>query len=175
MLHAIEGETLHWQCRIIDRKGRLLSCGQMKQAHIEEAQYHLELGDSETGRGAVICLPTCECGARCFLKADYDLEELYDELQEVADPETGMSVHVLPLRYLRNLQAHAMLYERGRADYAPVLDMPPQALLEHPGFASVKQSTVAALWFGYSVARIYEQGLIAGGDHADQRAIAGSD
>ena len=163
MLHAIMGETLHWQCLIFDRKGRLKSCGQWKSAPIDEAAYHLGIGDQETGRGAVIALPRCSCGARCTLKADYDLEELSDELQEVTDEETGESVRVLPLRYIRNLQAHWMLYERGKAAFAPVLPMPPQALIEHPGFASVKPATVYALWFGYLAARAEVPALIEGG------------
>jgi hypothetical protein len=153
MLAKIEGEMLHWQCLIYDRKGRLKSCGQWKSAHIDETEYQLQYADHETGRGAVIALPRCECGAHCFLKADYDLEELADALQEVTDEETGNSVHVLPYRYIRNLQAHWMLYERGKAAYAPVLEMPPIALLEHPQFASVKPATVMALWFGYLAAR----------------------
>jgi len=168
MLHAIVGETLHWQCRIVDRKGRLKSCGQWRTAHIEEARYQLRQ-DEGTGRGAVIALPRCECGAQCFLKADYDLEELYDELQEVVDPETGNSVLVLPLRYLRNIQAHWMLYKRGLATYAPVLAMPPQAVLEHPSFASIKPATVMALWFGYSTVKRYGgnngANTIAGSEH----------
>jgi hypothetical protein len=162
MLAAIEGETLHWQCRIVDRKGRLLSCGQWKSAHIDETEYQLEVADRATGRGAVIALPRCECGARCFLKADYDLEELSDELQEVTDPETGQTVQVLPLRYLRNLQAHWMLYERGLAAFAPVLPLPPLALVEHPQFAACKPSTVYALWFGYLASREDSTALIGG-------------
>jgi hypothetical protein len=153
MLHAIDHEMLHWQCLILDRKGRVKSCGQWKTAHIDEAEYQLLHDEDGTGRGAVIALPRCECGAHCFLKADYDLEELYDELQEVTDEETGATVAVLPYRYIRNLQAHWMLYERGKADYAPVLPMPPIALLERPEFASVKPATVMALWFGYLAAR----------------------
>jgi hypothetical protein len=161
MLHAIIEDMLHWQCLIRDRKGRLKSCGQMKQARIDETVY--QLADRATGRGAVIALPRCECGARCFLKADYDLEELSDELQEVMDEETGMSVRVLPLRYIRNLQAHWMLFERGRAAFAPVLPMPPQALIEHPQFATCKPSTVYALWFGYLAARETMPALIGEG------------
>jgi hypothetical protein len=163
MLQAIEGETLHWQCRIVDRKGRLKSCGQMKQAHIDEAEYLLVENERTPGRGSVIALPRCECGARCFLKADYDLEELSDELQEVTDEETGQTVRVLPLRYIRNLQAHWMLFERGKAAFAPVLPMPPIALVEHPQFASVKPSTVYALWFGYLASREAGQALIGEG------------
>jgi len=52
------------------------------------------------------------------------------------------------------------LYERGKAAYAPVLPMPPQALIEHPQFASVKPATVIALWFGYLAARESGQTLI---------------
>jgi hypothetical protein len=152
MLQAIEGDTLHWQCLIFDRKGRVKSCGQWKQAHIDETEYQLLHDEDGTGHGAVIALPRCECGAHCFLKADYDLEELSDELLEETDPETGMSVRLLPLRYIRNLQAHWMLYERGKAAYAPVLPMPPIALLERPEFAMCKPSTVMALWFGYLAA-----------------------
>jgi hypothetical protein len=62
-------------------------------------------------------------------------------------------VRLLPYRYIRNLQAHWLLYERGLAAFAPVLPMPPIALLERPEFASVKPATVMALWFGYLAAR----------------------
>ncbi len=160
MLQAIEGEMLHWQCLIFDRKGRVKSCGQWKQAHIDETEYQEAQDVKVPGRGAVILLPACPvCEARCFLKADYKLKELYKALQVVTDEETGDTVHVLPYRYIRNLQAHWMLYERGKATYAPVLPMPPIALLEHQSFASVKPATVQALWFGYLAAREYVPAL----------------
>lgn len=170
MIDAITTDNiLYWQCRGGEKDEW---CGAWCQAHIDESEYREALDAKVPGRGAVIDLPACPvCGAITSLKADYRLKELYKALQEVTDEETGAMVHVLPYRYIRNLQAHWMLYEQGKAAYAPVLPMPPQALLEHQSFASVKPATVIALWFGYLAAREYvpslkEQnigGLIGGG------------
>jgi hypothetical protein len=170
MLDTITTDNiLHWQCRGGEEDEW---CGEQCECHIDETVYQEAIEQEVPGRGAVIVLPACPvCGAVTSLKADYRLKELYKALQEVTDPETGSIVHVLPYRYIRNLQAHWMLYERGRAAYAPVLPMPPIALLAHESFASVKQATVMALWFGYLAAREYvpalkeqpPQGLIEGG------------
>jgi hypothetical protein len=54
------------------------------------------------------------------------------------------------------LHIHALLHQSGKAEHAPVLAMPPQALLEHPSFRSAKPETVYALWFGYSTLRAYK-------------------
>jgi hypothetical protein len=152
MLDTITDEgMLSWQCR---GGGEDEWCGASNTAHIDETVYQEAIEQKVPGRGAVIVLPACPvCGAVTSLKADYRLKELYKALQVVTDEETGSQVHVLPYRYIRNLQAHWMLYQSGKAAYAPVLDMPPQALLEHPSFASVKPATVMALWFGYLAAR----------------------
>jgi hypothetical protein len=87
------------------------------------------------------------------LKADYTLEELYEAL--IRYEEQGMCAYLLPLRYVFNLHVHFLLYQRGKAAYAPVLEMPPQALLEHPSFASIKPATVYALWFGFATVKQY--------------------
>jgi hypothetical protein len=151
MLEQIEGEMLHWQCRGGEEDEW---CGTECQSHIDSAAYREAPDAKVPGRGAVIVLPACPvCGAITTLKADYRSKELYKALEVVTDEETGNTVHVLPYRYIRNLQAHWMLYEAGSATYAPVLPMPPIALLEHQSFASVKPATVMALWFGYLAAR----------------------
>jgi hypothetical protein len=154
MLEAITNEgMLHWCCMGGEEDEY---CGEPCTCHIDEVVYREAPDQKVPGRGAVIDLPACPaCGAHCSLKADYRLKELYKALQQVTDEETGATAYVLPLRYVRNLQAHRMLYQSGKAEHAPVLEMPPQALLEHPSFEGVKPSTVAALWFGYSTMRQY--------------------
>jgi hypothetical protein len=144
---------LHWRCMGGEEDEY---CEHQCMCHRDEAEYQEAHDQKIPGRGAVIALPACPaCGALSFLKADYRLKELYKCLQTVEDEETGAIAYVLPLRYVRNLQVHWMLYQAGKAAYAPILDMPPTALLEHPSFASAKPSTIAALWFGYSTMRAY--------------------
>lgn len=141
---------LTWRCELYEF-GELVSCGELKTAHIDEMVYLTQ--DPSEARGATIALPQCSCGVQSFIKADYTVKELAKALKLVADEQTNERAYVLPLRYMLNLRVHWMLYERGKAAYAPVLEMPPQALLEHPSFAGVKPSTVYALWFGYSTIR----------------------
>jgi len=146
MLVAITGEHLYWQCLIYDEDGDLLSCGEEKTAPISEVHYQeTEVG---TARGAVIALPQCRCGAQMFLKADYSLKELCKATHPVQNEQGVLWAYVLPLRYVYNLRAWHLLYERGQAPHAPVLPMPGQALLGHPRFAGVPPDVVYAFWFG---------------------------
>lgn len=138
--------TIHWYCPGGEEDEQ---CGQANEATLHDLVYR----HPGQARGAVIDLPRCRCGARTFLKADYTLKELYKCLQIVSTEES--SAYVLPLRYVANLHIHALLHQSGKAEHAPVLDMPPQALLEHEAFANVKPSTVAALWLGYSAMKAY--------------------
>lgn len=144
MLTAIENDMLHWECLLYDEDGALVSCGEKKTALLEEAIYQ-----SPSNKGAVIVLPRCECGTQCFLKADYTVKELWRATHSVINAEGQIWAYVLPLRYVRNLRAHWLLYERGLAPVAPVLGLPPQGAL------LVDQDTTHALWFGFQTVRQY--------------------
>jgi hypothetical protein len=49
----------------------------LNTCHIDDVRYVEDPESTHPGRGAVIVLPACECGARAHLKADYRLKELY--------------------------------------------------------------------------------------------------
>ncbi len=147
--HIDNNGILHWQCQAREDQDDP-PCGILNTCSLDEAIYQ-EAEGSVFGKGAVIVLPACECGAIMSLKADYTLKELYRAVVLVEDEENR--AYILPLRYIHNLIIHWMLYQRGKAAYAPVLDMPPIAVLSHPSFASIKPGTVYAMWFGFSIVR----------------------
>jgi hypothetical protein len=138
---------LQWYCPGDEEE----ECGALLSAHLDEVEYHEMPATRKPGRGAVIALPTCHCGTQTFLKADYTMKELYKAL--IRYEEDGMWAYVLPTRYVHNLHVHFLLYQHGKAAFAPALEMMPQSLLDHPSFAGVKPSTVQALWYGYLSAR----------------------
>lgn len=146
---SLDGDVLSWYCPGGEEDEQ---CGLLNTATLADLVYH----HPGQARGAMIALPKCACGAQTSLKADYTLKELYKTLQVMIDEESGTIAYVMPLRFVRNLQIHWMLHKSGKAAHAPVLEMPPQVLLEHPSFAGVKPGTVHALWFGYSVMRHYK-------------------
>jgi hypothetical protein len=159
MLDAITTEEgmLFWQCRGGEKDEW---CGVECQAHIDEAEYQEALGAKVPGQGAVIALPQCACGARTFLKADYTLKELWKSTQPVQNEQGIVWAYTLPLRYVRNVRLHQMLYERGMALYPPVLPLAPQALREQPQFAQIADvDVVESLWLGYLLARAYVPAL----------------
>lgn len=142
---------LHWQCYGGEEDEY---CGASLSAHIDEAIYRESLRTNKPGRGAMIDLPQCACGALTSLKADYTLKELWHEVVIFVDELHRPQVYALPLQYTRNLRVHWMLYERGKATYAPVLPMPPQEVLEHPHAALIENPDgIYAMWFGFEVAR----------------------
>ena len=151
---------LSWQCLMVDKDGELLSCGQLKSAHADEARY-VTLADA--GKGATIVLPQCSCGAQCSLKADYTLKELWQLTQRVVNTQGQVWAYVLPLIHVRNLRLHARLYAEGRADAAPVLPMPAPALLAQPRWQALgdDKDVAHALWFGFCAMREYAQTLPA--------------
>lgn len=162
MIEAItEDGYLRWQCIIRDSlDDEIISCGEMQTAHIDSVVYREMEGATIPGRGAMIDLPRCQCGAQLQLKADYTLKELWHEtlpIDEQGNRWNGQGTlvgYALPLRYVRNLRIHWMLYSLGRAAHAPVLAMPEPALLTHPLFAEARNpEVVAALWLGYSLAK----------------------
>jgi hypothetical protein len=146
---------LHWRCIVLDPlDGELISCGEMKSCHIDEAIYREDTKAKKPGSGAMIDLPVCDCGARMSLKADYTIRELWHETVVFTDEQHVPQVYALPLQYVRNLRVHWMLYERGRAAYAPVLPMPLPEVLTHPHFAQIKHPDgIYALWFGFAAAQ----------------------
>lgn len=148
---SITDEGVAWQCPHQEEDADE-PCAMPNNAAFDDLVYQ----HKGKARGAVIALPKCSCGAQTFLKADYTIKELYKCLQFVSHEETGEAAYVLPLRYVNNLRLHSLLHSRGQAEYAPCIDMPPQALLEHPSFEGAKSSTVAALWLGYSTVRAYK-------------------
>ena len=154
-----EDDILHWRCVMLDPlDGEIVSCGEMKSCHIDEAAYVIR--DPSSPRGSTITLPRCQCGTQMFLKADYTLKELWHEVVVFTDELRRPQVYALPLQYVRNLCVHWMLYERGRAAYAPVLPMPTREVLEYPQFTQIRNPDgVYALWFGFAVARQYVPAL----------------
>src|SRR5258708_1991127 len=142
MLTAIENDRLYWRCLRYDEDGNLISCGTALSAPIEEAVYH-----SPAHEGAVIALPRCECGTQCFLKADYTLKDLWKNTLTVCNEQGEIWAYALDPAHTRNLWAHWLLYERGLASTAPVLEMPPQGALV------VNPDLTHALWFGFLVAK----------------------
>ena len=158
MLQALIDNQLHWTCQGQDEEEE--TCGAELTASLNEVEYRLPR--EQTKRGAVIALPRCACGAQTFLKADYTLAELSKVVCAVQNEQGHIWAYVLPLRYVRNLRLHWMLYERGKAEYAPVLPMPSEELLARPEMAEIEDVDVAhALWFGYLVAK--QRNLIAPG------------
>src|SRR5258707_3284048 len=147
MLTAIENDRLYWRCLRYDEDGNLISCGKAKSAVLSEAVYH-----SPAHEGAVIALPRCECGTQCFLKADYTVKELSKVVCAVTN-EQGIWAYVLPLRYVRNLRLHWMLYVRGKASHAPVLPMPAEELLARPEIYEIDTDVAHAFWVGFLVAK----------------------
>ena len=155
-LEAITDKSyLHWRCTMLDPlDGELISCSEHKTCHIDEAVYREAPAATVPGRGAMIDLPRCACGALTSLKADYSLRELWHEVVIFIDELHRPQVYALPLQYVRNLRAHWMLYERGKAAYAPVLPMPPQEVLAHPHAVLIENPDgIYAVWFGFEIAR----------------------
>lgn len=157
MLEAMRDDRLSWHCQ---GGAEDEQCGTTCECGIDEVEY----------RGGIIILPPCSaCGARCSLKADYTLKELSRVVQAVKNERSVIWSFVLPLRYVRNLRLHWMLYERGKAEHAPVLPMPAPELLARPEMAEIDSDVVYAMWFGYLTVK-YKKGQING--TSDQPAIA---
>lgn len=167
MLMSVRENTIEWQCKGGEEDEL---CSSLNTAMLDDLAYNQV---SETGRGAVIALPPCQqCGAQTFLKADYSIKELCKVVQAVQNEQGVIWAYVLPLRYVRNLRLHWMLYEQGKAEHAPVLPMPPQEVLEHPQFAQIEdRDSIGALWFGYLAVR--ERTLQIGGSVEHLRLIGG--
>lgn len=146
MLQALIDDRLTWHCLGQDEEEE--ECGAELIASLDEVEYRL--AHNETGpRGAVIALPKCACGAQTFLKADYTLKELSKVVHAVQNEHGVIWAYVLPLRYVRNLRLHWMLYVRGRAEHAPVLPMPAAELLARREMVAIDSDVAYALWFGY--------------------------
>ena len=139
--------TITWYCQAREGQDEP-PCGILNTTSLDDVIYQEMPEATKPGQGAMMILPACACGASTRLKADYSVKELYKSL--ICYEEDGMRAYLLPLRYVPNLHVHFLLYQRGKATYAPVLDMPPQALLGHSSFTTMQQGTVLALWFGFA-------------------------
>lgn len=168
VLQAITEDTLHWHCQGQDEEEE--ECGARLSASLDEVEYRLPTAPGKRpGRGAVIALPRCsECRARTTLKADYTLSELSKIVCPVRNEQGVIWAYVIPLRYVRNLRLHWMLYERGKAEHAPVLPMPAQELLARPEVAAISDVDVAyALWFGYLTMKYRKEKLGVSSNYND--------
>ena len=158
-----------------------MECYKPLSAHVSEAKY---VSPFERAQGAVIHLPPCaHCGGVCHLKADYSLKELFKETLTIVDNMGNIKGYAMPLQYSRNLLVHHMLYEMGKAEYAPVLPMPNEGFLEQ--MKPLGNTDLAySLWFSWALLRErgqmvasfdqfflgFSEGLALpkGGSHADQ-------
>jgi len=148
-------------------------CEKHNTCELSEVEYRSRR--SPKGRiTAEMVLPPCECGAQTFLKADYTVKELCTVVQPVQNEHGVIWAYVLPLRYVRNVRLHWLLYEQGRAEHAPVLPMPPQALLEQPQMAAHGDVDVTcALWFGWLAVR-ERQAAVGSPNHVDVPLLEGA-
>lgn len=151
---------LAWQC---DGGEEDEFCEALCTCDISEVTYR---NRNSRSRGAMIALPPCEiCGAAKSLKADYTLKELAKIIQTVVDDLGNTRGYVMPLRYVRNLRLHHLLYEQGEAGHPPILPMPAQGYLDHPGVAAIGDVDVAySLWFSFALMR--EQAQLASASNA---------
>lgn len=150
MLTALEETHLSWQCFGGEEDEY---CGAINEAPLDSVVYRWGVRGKRLW--AMIDLPPCpECGAVCSLKADYTLKELCRATHPVVNEHGIVWAYALPLRYVRNIRLHWLLYEQGRAEHAPVLPMPAQEALTHPQFTAIGNAEVVhALWFGFMAVR----------------------
>lgn len=145
---------LHWQCVGGEEDEHCLhAC----VSHVSEAVYR----SGQSGpRGAVIDLPVCQkCGARCSLKADYTLRELFNVTLTLIDESGGVLGYALKMQHVHNLLVHHWLYQQGRAEHPPAVPMPARDDLSHPRMALLPQGVALALWFGCEAAKSREPAL----------------
>lgn len=150
MMQAITADGLmHWQCMGGEEDEHCLT---QLSAHVREAIYRL-YGQSGP-RGAMIDLPACQvCGARCSLKADYSMKELFKATDTLVDANGGIIGYALKIPHVHNLLVHHWLYSQGCAEYAPALPMPTREELSDSRLAALPGNVVLALWFGFAIVR----------------------
>jgi hypothetical protein len=138
--------TLHWTCAGEECQAQL-------STPVTDLDYILS-PDCDGPHGATIALPPCKgCGTQCFLKADYSLKELFKLTHTVVDPMGNIKGYAIPLRHVRNLLAHHLLYKEGKAAHSPVLPLPGEGFLEHPAMEALKSAPDVAysLWFAWAM------------------------
>lgn len=139
---------LHWQCMGGEEDER---CNTPLSCHVSEAVYRLAQHQSGP-RGAMIDLPMCPtCGARCSLKADYSMKELFRATNTLTDTTGGTIGYALKIEHAHNLLVHHWLYQNSLAEHAPVLAMPAQEKLSDPRIAALSGVEALTLWWGYVV------------------------
>ena len=137
-------------------------CGIENTASLDEVVYHEAPDMRVLGRGATIALPKCACKTQTFLKADWSLKELYRVLVAFLDEQGDVWAYALRFEHVYSLQLHWMLYQQGRAAYPPIVDMPPQAVMEHSQFEGVDPRVTTALWCGFTIVRQLRPELLKG-------------
>lgn len=159
MLHAINGTHVRWYCPGSEDR----PCGVLNSAHIDETIYSVpavslprvvedrplptQKKEHQQVRGPVIALPPCACGMQTFLKADYSLPELIKCVRLMDDGQ--QQVPIIEYKHVHNLHAHHLLYQRGRAIHAPLIEMPDPSQVSH--LAYLRHDTILALWFAHSI------------------------
>lgn len=140
---------IHWTCAGED-------CQTPLSTQIADLEYILP-PDCDGPHGATIALPPCKvCSTRCFLKADYSIKELFKITLTVVDSMGNIKGYAMPLRHVRNLLAHHMLYKEGKAAHPPILPLPGQGFIEHPSMGGVLKEApdvAYSLWFAWAMLR----------------------
>lgn len=151
MIHTLTPDgVLHWTCMAGEADER---CLLPLSAHVSQAQYRLLPGE-DGPHGAMIDLPACtSCGARCSLKADYSLKELFKATDTLTDATGGIIGYALQRAHVHNLLVHHYLHAHGQAAHPPVLGMPTREELADPTLSQLNAITVLGLWFGFAVVR----------------------
>lgn len=139
--------TIYWTCTGEDCQAHL-------SAHMSDLEY---INRRDNPRGATIALPPCKgCGTRCFLKADYNIKELFKLTLTVIDSMGNIKGYAVPLRHVRNLLTHHFLYQLGKAAHPPILPLPGEGFLDHPSMGGVLKEApdvAYSLWFAWAMLR----------------------
>lgn len=124
MLQDIQGSTVFWSC----------PCTRESQSDLLQISY----------REGVLVLPRCSCGTETFLKADYTIGELRKLTSRVVNESGVVWAYCVPLRHVYSIQVHWLLYQMGRTEIPPILELPPVGLLE-----GLDSMTRLSLWWGF--------------------------
>src|SRR5438132_4007337 len=80
--------TLTWYCQAREDEDDP-PCNIFNTCSLDDLIYQEASSAKRPGRGAVMVLPPCECGAVCYLKADYTAKELYKAVLPLVDEESN--------------------------------------------------------------------------------------
>lgn len=164
MLQSINEHMITWQCPGSEDN----ACGIENSGSISDVVYQhhtISMSDNALSQeshlqsGVVLALPCCLCGIQTFLKADYTVRELFKLTQTVINEQREIWAYALPLRHVRTLYLHWLLWQQGRAPCMPIIPMPREEILSHPRVQSFDLEIVLSLWFGYASVRQFEPAL----------------